>query len=173
MRVTRRYLELRDPSLHRTRTLPERGKDAPPVYFDRLQHCSVTSYRRLHHLVGHDYHWRARTRWTDEKLAEHLAKPTVAVCVLMVDTAVAGFAELERHDDGAVEIQHFGLAKAFHGQGLGGYFLSRVVEEGWMMAGGASRVWLHTCTLDDPAALPNYLKRGFEQFREEEYEELL
>ena len=26
---------------------------------------------------------------------------------------------------------------------------------------GARRVWLHTCTLDNPAALPNYLKRGF------------
>ena len=24
------------------------------------------------------------------------------------------------------------------------------------------RVWLHTCDLDHPAALPNYLKAGFE-----------
>jgi hypothetical protein len=26
-------------------------------------------------------------------------------------------------------------------------------------------VWLHTCTLDSPAALPNYLARGFEVVR--------
>jgi hypothetical protein len=30
-------------------------------------------------------------------------------------------------------------------------------------------VWLHTCTLDHPAALPNYLKRGFRSTRQEEY----
>jgi hypothetical protein len=35
---------------------------------------------------------------------------------------------------------------------------------------GASRVWLHTCTLDSPAALPHDLARGFVKFREEEYD---
>jgi hypothetical protein len=27
-------------------------------------------------------------------------------------------------------------------------------------------VWLHTRTLDHPAALPNYVRRGFQPFRE-------
>ena len=35
---------------------------------------------------------------------------------------------------------------------------------------GAARVWLHTCTLDDPAALPNYLARGFVPVKTEMYE---
>ena len=35
---------------------------------------------------------------------------------------------------------------------------------------GASRVWLHTCTLDDPAALPNYEARGFRKTRQETYQ---
>jgi hypothetical protein len=30
-------------------------------------------------------------------------------------------------------------------------------------------VWVHTCTLDHPAALPNYLNRGFRPFKEETY----
>ena len=34
---------------------------------------------------------------------------------------------------------------------------------------GATRVWLHTCTLDGEAALPNYLARGFTPFRTERY----
>ena len=34
---------------------------------------------------------------------------------------------------------------------------------------GAKRVWLHTCTLDNPAALPNYLKRGFTPFKTEQF----
>jgi hypothetical protein len=32
---------------------------------------------------------------------------------------------------------------------------------------GARRVGLHTCTLDNPAALPNYLKRCFVSFKTE------
>ena len=35
---------------------------------------------------------------------------------------------------------------------------------------GATRVWLHTCTLDGEAALPNYLRRGFTAYKTEEYE---
>jgi hypothetical protein len=35
---------------------------------------------------------------------------------------------------------------------------------------GAKRVWLHTCTLDHAAALPNYLRRGFVPFKTEVYE---
>jgi len=32
---------------------------------------------------------------------------------------------------------------------------------------GPKRVWLHTCTLDHPAALPNYQKAGFAIYKEE------
>jgi len=31
-------------------------------------------------------------------------------------------------------------------------------------------VWLHTCTLDSPNALPNYRARGFRPYRTERYE---
>jgi hypothetical protein len=32
---------------------------------------------------------------------------------------------------------------------------------------GARRVWVHTCSLDHPGALANYLARGFRVFKEE------
>ena len=35
---------------------------------------------------------------------------------------------------------------------------------------GAERVWLHTCTLDSPRALPNYKARGFREFKRETYQ---
>ena len=41
------------------------------------------------------------------------------------------------------------------------------VEQGWQLS--ANRLWVHTCTLDHAAALPNYLKRGFKPFRQETY----
>ena len=62
---------------------------------------------------------------------------------------------------------YFGVLPGYQGRGLGKYLLTRAVEEGWRR--GANRVWLHTCTLDHPGALPNYLKRGFRAVREESY----
>jgi hypothetical protein len=35
---------------------------------------------------------------------------------------------------------------------------------------GASRIWLHTNTLDSPAALKNYEARGFRVFKVEKLE---
>jgi hypothetical protein len=49
--------------------------------------------------------------------------------------------------------------------------LSEAVRAGWSR--GANRIWLHTCSLDDAAALPNYLKRGFRPFRNETYQTTL
>jgi hypothetical protein len=46
--------------------------------------------------------------------------------------------------------------------------LSSAVRDAWALA--PSRVWLHTCTLDHPNALPNYLARGFTPYRKETYE---
>ena len=79
----------------------------------------------------------------------------------------AGYFELERHSDGSTEIAYFGLIQEFLGRGLGKHLLTEAVERAW--SEGANRVWLHTCTLDDSAALPNYVKRGFQTFKEEKY----
>jgi len=51
---------------------------------------------------------------------------------------------------------------------LRGMLLTRAVETAW--AGGPARVWLHTCTLDHPNALPNYVRRGFRPVRQEVYQ---
>jgi hypothetical protein len=79
-----------------------------------------------------------------------------------------GWYELRRvADDDSVEIAYFGLAPGALGQGLGKHLLSYAVLDAWGMK--PSRVWLHTCTLDHPAALPNYLARGFAPYRTETY----
>jgi GNAT superfamily N-acetyltransferase len=91
----------------------------------------------------------------------------VSVWLLTVESEPAGYFELRREPDGAVEIAYFGLVHPFHGKGLGGHLLTVATQEAWKL--GATRVWLHTSTLDHPAALPNYLNRGFEIVRSEDY----
>ena len=78
---------------------------------------------------------------------------------MTVSGAPAGYFELRRDRAGGTEIVYFGLLPEFTGRGLGGFLLTMAVERAW--SSGTERVWLHTNTLDHPAALPNYLKRGF------------
>ncbi|HEU4995067.1 MAG TPA: GNAT family N-acetyltransferase [Gemmatimonadaceae bacterium] len=130
--------------------------------------CPVELYRRLYHDVGEQWFWHDRLKWSDQELSDHLASPDIAVWELLVEEESAGYFELHRHTDGAVEIAYFGLMPRFIGRGLGGFMLTRAVHEAWNM--GAGRVWLHTCTLDSPNALPAYKARGFHEFKTERLE---
>lgn len=122
-------------------------------------------YRRLYHDVGAEWYWHDRLDWPDDALAEHLARRDVAVWLIRHGDAIAGYFELQRHQDGSVEIVYFGLTRPYIGRGIGGAALERAAREAFRM--GASRVWLHTCTLDSPRALPAYQARGFVPFRSE------
>ena len=129
--------------------------------------CTVAEYRALYRLVGERWRWRDRLAWSDARLAAWLARDDVRLCVLEVEGEPAGFYELHRGPAGGVEIVYFGLAEGVTGRGLGGWLLVRAVADAWDM--GARWVGLNTCTLDAPAALPNYRARGFVPYRTDEY----
>jgi len=160
--VVRTYLELRSPEQLR----PARFDD-PAVRVLRRDAIDNAHYRRLYETIGARWHWTDRNKWSEEQLASHLARAVISVWECLVGEETAGFFELELHADGAVEIAYFGLTPSFIGRGYGKALLSRAVEEAWAM--GAERVWLHTCTLDSPHALPNYQARGFTPFNRETY----
>jgi GNAT superfamily N-acetyltransferase len=125
----------------------------------------VAYYRFLYDAVGRDYDWTSRKKLSDAELAALLNDPRLEVHVLMADGVPAGFAELDRRIEGEIELVQFGLTPEFIGQGLGRYFLQGAIDKAWSY--GPSRFWLHTCTKDHPAALPNYLKAGFAIYKEE------
>ncbi len=139
----------------------------PRLRIDQAQACPASFYRYLYREVGRFYHWIDRLGWTDEEIRAHLANDAITLWVMYYDGAPAGYFELLRYEDGSTEIAYFGLLQEFLGRGLGKHLLSVAVESAWSR--GANRVWLHTCTLDDPAAMPNYLKRGFKPFKQETY----
>ncbi|HJU88206.1 MAG TPA: GNAT family N-acetyltransferase [Gemmatimonadaceae bacterium] len=160
--VTRTYLELSAP--HQLRPVPSPD---PTLRLEHAADCAPALYRRLYRDVGERYHWRDRAEWSDDQIRTHLARAEISVWVLYRGQAPAGWFELARHDDASVEIAYFGLLPEFTGAGLGKHMLSLAAEEAWRLT--HTRVWLHTCTLDSPAALPNYLARGFRPFRQERY----
>lgn len=160
--VRRTYLELR--SLEELR--PAR---APRETVELLlrRPIEAADYLSLYTLVGERWLWRDRLAWSHEELERYLASPDVHIWSAHVRDRTAGYFELKRHPDRAVEVMYFGLAPAFIGQGIGGWLLTRTAREAFAL--DASRVMLNTCTLDAPQALPNYLARGFTIVREDQY----
>jgi GNAT superfamily N-acetyltransferase len=126
---------------------------------------TVAYYGFLYDAVGRDYGWTSRKKLSDAELAALLQDPRLEVHVLMADGVPAGIAELDRRVEGEVELVQFGLMPEFIGQGLGRYCLRWVIDKAWGY--GPRRLWLHTCTKDHPAALPNYLKADFAVYKEE------
>lgn len=162
LEVTRTYLEMRDPS-----ELQAALSDDALIKIEPRPDCSVDLFRFLYREVGKNYFWTDRLPWTDEQITAYLEQPEVSLWVMTYDDEIAGYFELKKDPDGATEVAYFGLMPQFLGRGLGKHLLTCAVEQAW--ADGAQRVWLHTCTDDDPAALPNYLKRGFKRFKTETY----
>jgi len=161
--VVRTYLELRDPSQLRGALL-----DDPSLRLERVAPDNIALFRELYRDVGGPYHWRDRNFVHDDTLRAHFEQPTVQLWALYYGDTHAGFFELQRHPDENVEIVYFGLTKYVFGRGFGKHLLTCAATKAWEL--GARRVWLHTCTLDSPAALPNYLARGFDPFKTETYE---
>src|SRR6476661_979187 len=160
--VVRTHLELRDPGELRPARLP-----VEPVALRLHRPIGATEYRALYTVVGERWLWRDRLVWTDAELDRYLSSRDVHVWTLNVRGETAGYFELQRHPDDTVEVMYFGLVESFIGRGLGGWLLTRAVEEAFSM--GARRLILNTCTLDSPHALPNYLARGFSIVREDRY----
>jgi RimJ/RimL family protein N-acetyltransferase len=160
--VTRTYLRLKPVAALARAPLPD------GVRLLRRAPCTVDEYRAMYAEVGAPWHWHDRDAWPDEQLAAHLADPTVVVWRLEDrDARFLGYVELQRHPDQAVEIVYFGLVPAATGRGIGKGFLTAAVDAAVDM--GGSHVWLHTCTLDHPAAQANYMARGFTPYASETY----
>lgn len=119
---------------------------------------------RLYHLVGGPWHWLDRLPWDAAAWESAIHATGVAIWVARRRDAEVGYIELAPSDD-AMEIRYFGLVPEAMGQGLGRWLLQRALEIAW--ASAPTRVILNTCTLDGPAALPNYLARGFTVVRED------
>jgi GNAT superfamily N-acetyltransferase len=160
--ASRTYLEMREPAALRPARL-----DDPTIRVDRAADCFPALWRFLYSEVGRKYRWIDRLGWSHQQIRDYLDDDAVSVWLLTVRGTLAGYFELKRDDEGGIEIAYFGLFDEFTGRGLGKHLLTAAVEAAWSLH--PARVCLHTCTLDHPAALPNYIKRGFTPFKTEEY----
>lgn len=158
--LTTWYLEMTAPDQLRPARVPD-----PAPRIERAEIPLPELSRFLYTAVGGDWHWRDRLPWKHTQWLSWLDRIEVQTWMLSVQGTPAGYIELEKQAGDDVELAYFGLIPRFIGRGLGGHLLTVGIRQAWAM--GARRVWVHTCTLDGPAALANYRARGLRAYREQ------
>jgi len=157
--VTTYYLEMHSPA-----SLREKASIGELV----VAQASVKQFKFnkfLYCFIGEKWLWTDKLGWSDDQWREYVDSDNLRTYLAFHGGAIAGYFELLREDND-VEIIYFGLAEEFIGRGYGGYLLTSAIEAAWSWA-GTKRVWVHTCTLDHPSALQNYLARGMTIYKTE------
>ena len=155
--VKRWYLEMNWEPVNLNTVLPDHTQI-------RLFHGDCEEYRILNKLVGGDLGWVDRQLMCDQDLSGIICHPEVKIYVLFAAGEQAGFAELDSRTEGEVHMEYFGLTPNARGKGLGKAFLHWAITEAWKSK--PQKFLLNTCEIDDPKALPMYLKAGFQSVEE-------
>ncbi len=116
--------------------------------------------------VGKKHRWIDRLSWSDEKWINYISNKNLETYIICECEELVGFFELLHNPElQETEISYFGLLEEYIGKGIGGYALSVAIKKSFEK--NIRRVWLHTCTLDHPNALKNYIARGMTVFKKE------
>jgi len=146
------YLEMRE--------RPRLRRMAMPAGWS-LQRLSddLERYRALYRNVGEPWLWFSRMIMQDEELSKILADPNVEAYALNDGMADIGLLELDFRAKGEAELAFLGLAPGTLGQGAGRLLMNEAIRR--VFRRPIRRFFVHTCSLDHPAALAFYMRSGF------------
>lgn len=140
--------------------------DAPssPLSLKRIESPQTEPYRNLFRLVGAPWLWFSRLAMDDATLAAIIQHPSVEVYVVIDDAGHdAGLLELDFRETNECELAFIGVVPELAGKGHGRWLLTEAVSRAWR--DGITRIHVHTCSLDHPAALSAYRRAGFTPFK--------
>jgi ribosomal protein S18 acetylase RimI-like enzyme len=142
---------------------PPRDLVVPPTALALARvHPGPSEYRDLFRAVGAPWLWFSRLVMSDEALGAIIDHPSVELFEVRDGDAVVGMLELDRRDGPECELAFVGLIPAFTGRGHGKWLLAEALNRAWQ--DDTTRVHVHTCSLDHPAALAAYRRAGFTPF---------
>lgn len=142
----------------RAAPVPRPEPVAPDLTLELWRDPQPDAYRDLFRKVGEDWLWTSRLLLSDTDLTAIIHDPKVELHRLETPEGV-GMLELDYRNDGECELAFFGLSSGLVGRGAGRWLMNRALELAWSRP--LSRLWVHTCTLDHPAALEFYRRSGF------------
>lgn len=144
------------------RPVPE-GLDGEVV---SLEGISADDYLDLFRRVGQDYLWLTRLFMTREALEATLASPHTQVFGERVNGRLEGLLEFDwSAGEGVCEIKYFGVTAGRQATGAARRLMNHAIETAF--SAGATRLWLHTNTMDHPRALAFYARSGFKAVAQE------
>ena len=130
----------------------------------RIEHPSAERYRALFRLVGSPWLWFSRLAMDDTALEAIVRDPQVELSAALDETGnEAGMLELDFREPGQCELAFIGLVPQLAGKGHGRWLLAEAIRRAWR--DGVTRVHVHTCSLDHPAALTAYRRAGFTPYK--------
>ena len=133
------------------------------VKLREIKNADLNWYRSVFRRAGEHWLWWSRLEMNDAQLSSVLNALTTQLFIAESEGAEVGMAELDCSEPGQVEISFFGLYGEAMGKSLGRPFMDALLGRAW--EGSPSRIWVHTCTLDSPVALPFYVKYGFKPYK--------
>tara|TARA_B100001939_G_scaffold196558_1_gene169152 strand:+ start:545 stop:1051 length:507 start_codon:yes stop_codon:yes gene_type:complete len=158
--VQRNFLELKDLKNLKTNSINEKK------YLVKKIKPDFQLNKFFYKQVGKKHRWIDRLSWSDGKWMNYISNKNLETYIISESEELAGFFELLYNPElKETEISYFGLLEEYIGKGIGGYALSVAIKKSFEK--NIKRVWLHTCTLDHPNALKNYIARGMTVFKKE------
>lgn len=136
---------------------------ASDLSLSRMQPPMLDQYRELFRRVGAKWLWFSRLLRDDDSLASIIHDPDVHVFAVEDARDAVGLLELDYREPNACELAFVGLVPELSGQGHGKWLLAEALERAWRP--GVTRVHVHTCSLDHPAALSAYQRAGFTAYK--------
>jgi GNAT superfamily N-acetyltransferase len=120
-------------------------------------------YRTLYRRVGEPWLWFSRVVMPDQELADILDDPKVEAYALHDGKDDIGLLELDFRHGNEVELAFLGLIPGEIGRGAGRFLMTEAIRRAF--AQPIDRFFVHTCSLDHPAALTFYIRSGFTPYR--------
>jgi len=158
--VQRNFLELKDLKNLKTNSINEKK------YLVKKIKPDFQLNKFFYKQVGKKHRWIDRLSWSDGKWINYISNKNLETYIISESDELVGFFELLYNPElKETEISYFGLLEEYIGKGIGGYALSVAIKKSFEK--NIRRVWLHTCTLDHPNALKNYIARGMRVFKKE------
>jgi GNAT superfamily N-acetyltransferase len=146
------------------RESPELEVPPSPLSLRCMEDPQPDAYREIFRRVGARWLWFSRLIMSDTELSAIIQHPKVEVFSVLDESGqTAGLLELDFREPGECELAFVGLVPELSGRGHGRWVLAEAVSRSWRE--GISRVHVHTCTLDHPAALSAYRKAGFTAYK--------
>lgn len=139
------------------RTAPETG-----FTLERMGATDTGRFRELFRAIGQDIMWFSRLMLEEEKLAAIIGDPQVYCFALVKQGQDVGLLELDFRQEGVCELSFFGVIPSAVGGGAGRYLMNEALTRAWERP--ITRMWVHTCHYDHPAALAFYQRSGFRPY---------